>query len=102
MIHDDLLTYEQVIEILPGRTHRSTLHRWCLRGVRGVKLVTVLVGGRRYVAKKDLAAFIEATTAAGNAGVTTTQSGQTRAEAIRAAEAELDALEFPKTRATPT
>ena len=32
--------------------------RWVLKGVRGVRLRTVLVGGRRYVLVSDLDAFL--------------------------------------------
>jgi len=38
--------------------HVSTLHRWRQRGVRGKKLKTHLVGGRRYVLTRDLEAFV--------------------------------------------
>ena len=33
---------------VPGNPHVSTLIRWALRGVKGIKLETVLVGGRRF------------------------------------------------------
>jgi hypothetical protein len=38
----------------------STVWRWTLRGVRGRKLRTVVVGGRRFVLRTDLAAFLNA------------------------------------------
>ena len=38
----------------------STCWRWSLKGVRGVKLQTHLVGGRRRVHREDLAAFLAA------------------------------------------
>jgi hypothetical protein len=38
--------------------HVSTLHRWHLRGVRGRRLRTVLIGGRRYVLASDLNRFL--------------------------------------------
>ena len=53
----------------PGRGGRrvnaSTVARWCLRGVRGVRLESVVVGGRRYTDRAAIARFIAATTAAG-------------------------------------
>ena len=36
----------------------SSCWRWVLKGVRGVRLRTVLVGGRRYVLVSDLDAFL--------------------------------------------
>ena len=49
---------------IEGRPHVSTLHRWRLRGVRGQKLETVLIGGRRFTSLEALDRFIRATTAA--------------------------------------
>ena len=38
--------------------HISTLHRWRLTGVRGYRLDTIVVGGRRYVIEESLETFI--------------------------------------------
>jgi hypothetical protein len=43
---------------VPGRPHVSTLIRWWQRGVRGVKLETVVVGGRRYTSVEAINRFI--------------------------------------------
>ena len=40
--------------------HTSTLFRWNLRGVRGHRLRMVLIGGQRYVLRRDLIAFLRA------------------------------------------
>ena len=64
--------------------HVATIWRWHLRGVRGRKLRTMLLGGRRYVLASDLEKFL--------AGGTTTPS-QDDAELRRRAEiagAQLD------------
>lgn len=43
----DLVPINQAARLFPGRRpHVSTLWRWAQRGVRGVKLVIVRVGGR--------------------------------------------------------
>lgn len=75
--------------LLPGRPHISTLHRWRLRGVRGVRLQTCLVGGRRYTTSEWLAEFIKASSLA-VAPEMPTQITSRREAAIRAAERELD------------
>lgn len=75
--------------LLPGRPHISTLHRWRLRGVRGVRLQTCLVGGRRYTTSQWLAEFIEASSLAMTPD-TPAQMTSRREAAIRAAERELD------------
>lgn len=46
------------------RVNVSTVIRWCLKGVRGVRLESVVVGGRRYTDRAAIARFIAATTAA--------------------------------------
>ena len=38
--------------------HVGTIWRWALHGVRGRRLRTFLVGGRRYIAFADLEAFV--------------------------------------------
>lgn len=38
--------------------HVATIWRWSLNGVRGRKLKTFLVGGRRFVRASDLEAFL--------------------------------------------
>ena len=49
---------------LGHRVNRSTVHRWRLRGARGIKLETVLIGGRRYSSLEALLRFFDSTTAA--------------------------------------
>jgi hypothetical protein len=41
------------------KTHVSTLHRWALRGCRGRKLETVLIGRERMTSKEALCRFFE-------------------------------------------
>lgn len=42
------------------RPHRATVERWRQRGVRGVKLDSQLIGGRRFVSEAALDRFLEA------------------------------------------
>lgn len=76
--------------IIPGRPHISTLYRWWTRGVNGVKLETVLIGGRRMCSRKSLAQFVAAVTAAADGRVPATSSSDSRIRAINRATAELD------------
>ncbi len=39
--------------------HVSTIYRWRLRGIRGVKLETFLIGGRRYTSVEAIERFTE-------------------------------------------
>jgi hypothetical protein len=40
------------------KIHKSTIYRWILRGVRGVRLRTTSIGGMTFVSPEDLAEFI--------------------------------------------
>ena len=51
-------------EHIGHRVNRSTVHRWRLRGARGNKLDTVLIGSRRYTYLEALLRFFDDTTAA--------------------------------------
>jgi len=72
------------------RTHVTTCHRWRLRGVRGVRLPTVLVGGRRLTSVGAVLRWIEATQPDGEAAPATRgETSRQRQAAIERAEREL-------------
>jgi hypothetical protein len=59
-----LLTLGQAAKLLPGRQPGKpiavvTVSRWCLRGLRGTRLRSVMVGGRRCTTKKWIKEFIQ-------------------------------------------
>ena len=58
--NDELLTLTEVAKRLPTRPHSSTIFCWTQIGVRGQKLCTVLVGGRRMVSSRSLHEFLDA------------------------------------------
>lgn len=58
------------------RPNRSTVHRWRTRGARGVKLETVLIGGKRFTSEAKLQAFSVATTAAADGIESSSVAGQ--------------------------
>ena len=47
---------------LGHRVSPSTLHRWRLRGIRGVKLETILIGGKRFTGESQLLCFFRTST----------------------------------------
>ena len=75
-----LLSLREAAQLLPGRPHIATLHRWRLRGVKGIKLKTIKVGGRRFVSRESLEEFIAQTTEAadGESASTSTMNQQGR------------------------
>jgi uncharacterized protein DUF1580 len=75
----------------------ATLHRWRLRGVRGVRLETCLIGGTRYTSAEAIRRFIEAQNATDEPDDAAIVQ-QRRELTIDAADAKLKAALAPKPR----
>jgi hypothetical protein len=90
LFSEEYLSLAAASRLLPSRPHLSTVWRWCLRGIRGVKLRTVIVGGRRYTTREYLNDFVAHLNAP--AGLRPDDSNDRLAERTRAAE--LAALTF--------
>ncbi|GAG89257.1 unnamed protein product [marine sediment metagenome] len=58
------VTFKEAARYLPGHPAISTLHRWRNRGIKGVKLETIRIGGVRYSSRQALQRFFNATTVA--------------------------------------
>lgn len=66
-----LETIAEAVEAVTGyRPHPTTACRWHRKGVRGVKLKTVELGGRPRTCRAWVQAFIDATTAQREAATT--------------------------------
>lgn len=87
------LSFAEAAKLLPGRPHISTLHRWRTRGIKGIRLITKKIGGRRVVEFAELERFIEAVTCAADGTPAPIRTSRQRQRAIEAAEREL-AREF--------
>jgi len=87
---EKLLTFAQAAAWLPSRPHVATLHRWRLKGVHGVRLETVRIGGRRYTSQEAISRFVAATTAAADGSPPPARTARQRERAIREAEKELN------------
>ncbi len=51
------ISFAEAAKILPGNPSISTLWRWYRYGVKGVKLRTLVIGGRRYTTPEFLSEF---------------------------------------------
>lgn len=70
-----LLPFSAVPRSMPGEPPSiATVRRWRIRGVRGVKLETLLVGGRRYTSEEALQRFLAGTTAAAETSASPTRT----------------------------
>ena len=72
-IRDASLTPTQVAKKLG--VHVGTVHRWLYGGVRGRKLNSVLVGGRRRILDQHLSEFLQL----GNQAAATTDDSRSKA-----------------------
>lgn len=66
ILTEDTLTLQDaaddVASFIGRRPDKTTMYRWCLRGVRGVKLEHVRLGGRIITSRQAITRFIEART----------------------------------------
>lgn len=64
ILTEDVLTLQDarhvVGEIHGRKPDKTTLYRWCLHGVRGVKLESVRLGNRYLTSRQAITRFIEA------------------------------------------
>lgn len=86
---ETLLTLSQAARSLPSRPHWSTLQRWRVAGIRGVKLETCLIGGRRFTSAEALERFCNSTTAAANGEPQPVRTPRQRERDMARAEQEL-------------
>jgi hypothetical protein len=54
---EKLFQFHHARELIPGRPAIQTLHRWRLRGIRGHKLETILIGGKRFTSIEAIERF---------------------------------------------
>jgi hypothetical protein len=69
-----------------GAVHVSTIHRWRMKGVRGVRLETFLRGGIRYTTDEAIERFFAATTAAADGTAPPVRTPRQRERAMQQAE----------------
>ena len=77
----------------PNRPSVASLWRWAIRGVRGVRLATIAIGGRRFVSRDAVNEFLEALNRRTADKAVPPAAGEASARTRRAA-ATLDAAGF--------
>ena len=55
----DAMSLTQAIDFIPGHPHVATVWRWTTKGVRGQRLITTIVGGRRMVTLAAIEEFLQ-------------------------------------------
>ncbi|MCA9171947.1 MAG: DUF1580 domain-containing protein [Planctomycetales bacterium] len=88
--NEQLLSLAEASREIPGgRVALSTLHRWRLAGIRGIRLETLKCGHRRITSREALERFFAATTAQSEGSIAAIESVD-RQSAIALAENELE------------
>ena len=87
---ETIITLAEASRRLPGRPSLSSLWRWHRRGVRNIRLETLVVAGRRFTSIEALERFSAATTAVADGTPAPVRTPRQRERAILAAERELD------------
>lgn len=91
-IHKEtLVTLSEAAALLPDRPHVSTLHRWRMNGIHGVRLESVQIGRKRYTSQEALARFVAATTAAADGDGFQAELGHSQKQRLERAKRELAA-----------
>ena len=89
---EKLIPLAKVPEHVPGKKpNTSTVYRWALKGVQGVRLETLRVGGARLTSIEALDRFYRATTQAADAALSAPPTASDHARnAARQAAAEVE------------
>jgi hypothetical protein len=95
--NEQLLSLADAAKELPNRPNVATLWRWRTKGIRGVRLETLLCGGRRMTSREALARFLEGVTAAADGPQNGSQSSLERdADQRRGREELIEAGIIPR------
>ena len=86
---EQFLTLTEAAASLPGKVHRNTVCRWALQGLKGIRLESCMLGGRRYTSQKSLQRFADRTTTAADGKLTLFRTSRQRELAIKRADDEL-------------
>jgi hypothetical protein len=89
---ETLISLANAAKSLPGRPNVTTIWRWRNRGCRGVRLETVLSGGRRYTSIEALRRFQNRVNAAADGEQPTSATPKQRERRIERAERRAEAL----------
>ncbi|MEX2186169.1 MAG: DUF1580 domain-containing protein [Pirellulales bacterium] len=89
LANESTIPLTDAAKLLPRRPSVATLWRWAMKGIRGVRLETCLVGAMRYTSREALQRFSDRLTAADRGEPIPTRTPRQRERAIEAAEREL-------------
>ena len=83
---EEIVTLTAATKTTPCRPNVATLWRWRTKGIRGIRLETMMIGGRRVTSREALSRFFAATTAAADGAPIQSETPRQRERAIERAE----------------
>ena len=89
---EDVVTLTEAARLLPRRPNVATLWRWRKAGIRGVRLETMMYGGRRVTSREALDRFFERVTAAADGEPVPAVTPRQRQRQIERAERRAEEL----------
>ncbi len=84
--NDDVFPVSEAPRHIPGRPSQATVWRWVLTGVGGIKLESILIGGRRNTSTASIQEFCDQRTAAADGDTPPVRTLRQREREITAAE----------------
>ena len=73
---------------IPGHPSQASVWRWVLKGVGGIKLESILIGGKRFTSEEAIQRFCDRRTAATDLNVPPSLTSRQREREICRAERE--------------
>lgn len=89
-MHNLMRMVDAIDQVTGRRPNLSTAWRWSTTGIEGIRLETVVLGGKRLCTVEMVEAFIAATTAAKNATYQTQYVAPTKSREKQIAKATAD------------
>jgi len=89
---EHVVTFVEGARSLKRRPHVATLWRWRAPGIRGVKLESMMYGGRRVTSLEALDRFFERVTAAADGAPARAETPRQRERQVERAERRADEL----------
>jgi hypothetical protein len=86
---EDVFPVNEAPKHIASRPSTASVFRWVLQGVGGIKLESILLGGRRLTSSEAIQRFADARTAAVNGEPVPARTPRQRQRAIAAADDEL-------------
>ena len=73
---------------IPGHPSQASVWRWVLKGVGGIKLESILIGGKRFTSAESIQRFCDRRTSAADGNFTPTLTSRQREKQMDRAERE--------------